>query len=36
MALMDHSMVAMAKKCKVVEIRRPAMDPTNEVMSITP
>jgi hypothetical protein len=33
---MHHPMMPMAKKHEVVEISRPAMDPTNQVMSITP
>jgi hypothetical protein len=29
-------MMPMAKKGKIVEISRPAMDPTDQMMSITP
>jgi hypothetical protein len=33
---MHHPVMPMAKQREVVEIGRATMDPTNEVMSITP
>jgi hypothetical protein len=36
MAFMHHPMMPVAKKSEIVEIGRPAMDPTNQVMSIAP
>jgi hypothetical protein len=34
--LMDHSVMPMAKKCQVVEIGGPAMDPVDEMVCIAP